>query len=195
MDENAILDAMEPIESWFARDEGALLLSAAERSLHARPDAAIVEVGSFCGRSTIVLASAVRALGAPARVYAIDPHQGELTGAGGPERAEPTLDRFLHNVRSAGVDGCIEVLQMASTDVRWSGPIGLLFIDGLHTYEAVKSDFEHFEASLAPGSLVAFHDYAPELFPGVVRWVDSVAERSGWRRWGAAGTLAVLERV
>ena len=66
-------------------------------SEHAR---AIVEVGSYCGRSTVVLGSVVQSLRLDdARVYAIDPHDGKLGALDqGVEQLPPSLDKFHRNI-------------------------------------------------------------------------------------------------
>src|SRR5258708_2525014 len=100
-----ILERMRQVEGWLEDDEADLLIAAAARALAApgeRP--AVVEVGSYCGRSTVVLGSVVRAVRPGGRVYAIDPHQGQVGAADGQLYAgPPTLPRFVHNIAAAGL--------------------------------------------------------------------------------------------
>ena len=119
----------------------------------------IVEIGSFKGKSTVLLATMAKKyeLGP---VVAIDPHQRlSYLGPEAPQQS-PTFDEFLSNVRSAGLDANVEVQRAFSRDVAktWSRPIRLLWIDGDHSYKGCKEDFDLFSPFLADGAVVAFHD-------------------------------------
>src|SRR5262249_32952075 len=95
---------------------------------------AIVEIGSYCGRSTTWLAAG-SADGPGATVYAVDHHRGsEEHRASDPEHS--TLDRFLCNIHRAGVDHLVQpvVQDSAGAAAEWHKPIALLFIDGAHDY-------------------------------------------------------------
>ncbi len=166
-----ILEKMYSIEGWMAFDEAELLAVTVERAILATPDAAVVEVGSYCGRSTVVLAGVARELKARP-IVAIDPHEG-VFGLGD-ERAEPTLDRLRRNLVNTGLNDFVRVLVERSHDVVWSEPIGLLFVDGLHGYDDVSADFRHFEPHIVAGGLAAFHDYGASCWPDVTRFVDEL---------------------
>jgi hypothetical protein len=120
----------------------------------------IVEIGSYRGMSTIALAK-----GARVPVYAIEPHehfQGVLGGMFGP------ADRraFFENLLRAGVVEQVRLVNLSSEIVApgWQLPVGLLWIDGDHRYEAVRRDFECWEPYLS--GKVAFHDaIQPTLGP------------------------------
>jgi predicted O-methyltransferase YrrM len=120
---------------------------------------AIVEIGSFKGKSTVLLATMAKKYGLGS-VVAIDPHQGlSYLGPDAPQQS-PTFEDFLSNVRSAGLDANVEVRRAFSRDVAktWSRPIRLLWIDGDHSYKGCKEDFDLFSPFLADGAVVAFHD-------------------------------------
>jgi hypothetical protein len=187
---------MDSIAGWLEPDEADLLLAACARSLYSLPDTrAVVEIGSYCGRSTVVLASAVRALRPDARVYAIDPHDGVVGAVDqGITTGEPTLDAFRRNIVNAGLNDFVVLLRQFSTDVHWKQPINCLFIDGLHDYASVSSDFCHFAAYIEFGGVAVFHDYA-DYYPGVVQFVDEVVASSQFRRVTQTRSLVVLERV
>jgi predicted O-methyltransferase YrrM len=189
-----VLELMRPIEGWLEDEEADLLLAAAAASLRSQPTHPIVEIGSYCGRSTVVLASAVAAMAPANRVYAIDPHEGTV---GALDRrittGEGTLERFQRNIANAGVSDVVATIQRYSTNVEWDGPIGMLFIDGLHDFSSVSHDFEHFARFLEPGSLIAFHDYAG-YYPGVVACVDQLLLSGEYRRVAQARSMVVIER-
>jgi predicted O-methyltransferase YrrM len=129
---------------------------------HRTTNGEVLEVGSFKGRSTIVLALASRLAG-DSRVSAVDP----LTS---PSVTDPALgkgetsgrERFEANLNRAGVRDRVEFYQMFSTDLarQWppERPLRLLWIDGDHTYAGAKADFDAFRPFLADGAIVAMHD-------------------------------------
>ena len=119
----------------------------------------IVEIGSFEGYSTIILA---KALTQHDYVYAIDPHTGKLCESD--EKEWPSTGdswiRFRKNIEHFGVSQVVEPLKMKSQEavVGWDKPIWLLWIDGSHRYEDVKKDFLLWHRYLTPGGVVLFHD-------------------------------------
>jgi len=145
----------------------------------------IVEIGSFKGRSTVMLATIARAfqLG---KVTAIDPHTAPSATDPGEARGGSTFEEFLQSLRAAGAEEHVDVRRAFSRDVakNWSGPIRLLWIDGDHTYAGAKLDFEGFAPFLAEGALLAFHD-ALNAFDGPIRvFVEDVLRSD---RFGPAG--------
>jgi predicted O-methyltransferase YrrM len=118
----------------------------------------VVEIGSYLGRSTVVLGHAVAEAGR-APVVAVDPHTGDLTIDGS---RQDTRDRFLQNMTAAGVDRHVRLIHATSVDAadEWSGePVELLFVDGLHTRDAVVADVESWSPFLAHRGCVVFDDY------------------------------------
>ena len=77
LDVKTLLDRMKSIEGWLEEDEGDLLIAAAtDAVLNTEERPCIVEIGSYCGRSTILLASVLKHYRPDGRVYAVDPHTG-----------------------------------------------------------------------------------------------------------------------
>ncbi len=148
---------------------------------------AIVEIGSFKGKSTVMLARVAMHYGL-GPVVAIDPHNfnnAEL----GEHRTMPgasSYEEFLGHLGAAGVAGAVEVHRTYSSEVAtgWNRPIGFLWIDGDHSYRGAKADFDGFIRHLLPGGVVAFHDALHE-FAGPIRvFVEDVLRSD---RFGAAG--------
>ena len=190
-----ILVRMRAIEGWLDDEEADLLIGATAHALRALPGAgAVVEVGSYCGRSTVVLASVVKAVRPAARVRSIDTHDGKLGTADRYIRVAPSLEKLRANVQAAGLADVVEIIQGEAPQVPWSEAVALLLIDGLHDYASVSRDFYHFEPWLAEGGYVVFHDYAG-YFPGVVAFVDTLVAGGSYRRVALAGSLIVLRRV
>jgi len=191
-----ILNRMKQIEGWLAEDEADLLLAATVLALtRATAGRAIVEVGSYCGRSTSVLGSVVKAVNPTGRVYAIDPHNGQV---GALDQCisitAPTLERLKRNLKACGIEEQVEPIVACSWEVAWSEPISLLFIDGLHDYANVARDFHHFEPHLVPGGYAAFHDYA-DYYPGVKTFVNELLKTGRYARVHCVRSMMVVQRL
>jgi predicted O-methyltransferase YrrM len=191
-----ILARMRSIEGWLEEDEADLLVAAASRALALFPGPQnLVEVGSYCGRSTVVIGSVVQTLSPDSRLYAIDPHDGKIGSLDqGVGIEAPTFSRFQQNISTAGLAGVVEAVQKHSYEVAWDRPIPFLFIDGLHDYPNVSRDFYHFEPFVTPGGFIAFHDYA-DFFPGVKCLVDELLASGQYRRLGVARSMIVVEKL
>jgi len=148
---------------------------------------AIVEIGSFKGKSTVMLATVAARFGL-GPIVAIDPHNfnsAELAGF----RKDPgasSYEEFLSNIEAAGIANHVEVRREYSTDVAqlWKRPIRFLWIDGDHSYKGAKADFDGFFPHVAPGGIVALHD-ALHAFSGPIRVFVEEMLRSD--QFGAAG--------
>lgn len=145
----------------------------------------IVEIGSFKGRSTVMLAKVASHYGL-GQVVAIDPHNSPILLGIPSEPQTSSYQDFLNNVRAAGVSEYVEAHAAYSKDVAssWNRPIRILWIDGDHSYEGAKRDLDGFLAHLVPQGVVAFHD-ALNAFPGPIRvFVEDILHSD---RFGPAG--------
>jgi len=122
-------------------------------------DGAIVEIGSFKGRSTIGLAYVAQHYGL-GRVVAVDPHTSPSATDPDLGAQQSSYDDFQENLRRAGVADAVDCRRAFSHEVArdWSQPIRLLWIDGDHMYPAVKQDLTLFGPHLAPGGILVMHD-------------------------------------
>jgi hypothetical protein len=191
-----ILKSMSSIEGWLNENEADLLIAATALAVTTAPaPSALVEVGSYCGRSTCVIASVAKALGATAKVYAIDPHEGRV-GAEGQEIEikTPTLEKIEKNLQDAAVADQVTIIQCHSWEVAWDKPVSLLFIDGLHDYYNVSRDFRHFEPWLVVGGYGAFHDYS-SVYPGVVAFVYELLRDGRYEKIDLAGSMFVIRKI
>jgi predicted O-methyltransferase YrrM len=188
---------MSAIQGWLLDEEADLLIASLFRAVSTLKGVrAIVEVGSYMGRSTVVLASVLQSLRLEdAKVYAVDPHSGKI---GAPDRGiahmPPSLDEFRRNVADAGVAALVQLVCHHSFEVQWDKPICFLFVDGLHDYMNVARDFYHFEPWIIIGGYIVFHDYAP-YYPGVMMFVDEVLAGGSYERVHCAASLVVLRKV
>lgn len=140
------------IDGWLSEIEGRRLY---ELARHVDPATCIVEIGSWQGKSTVWLAAGARA-GLGAGVVAIDPHEASALHADG----ESTEQALRRNLELAGVTEGVEVVVATSEEavVGWKRPIGLLWIDGDHSYESVRRDFLLWEGHVVERGVVALHD-------------------------------------
>ncbi len=129
----------------------------------------ILEIGSFKGRSTVMLAKVAGHYGL-GPVIAIDPHSHNLSLVHRGTPLPSTYDEFQSSLRTAGVSEHVEVHRALSTDVSstWNRQIRFLWIDGDHTYEGAKADLDGFSKFVAQNGVIAFHD-ALNNFPGPIR--------------------------
>lgn len=162
-------------------DEGRQLHSLARM---VPPERAVVEIGSHTGLSTCWMAHRARA-----HIFAVDPwgdpRPETLDDPFGLVTGDAVLDVFLGNIRSEGYESRVTPIRGRSLDVArlWVQPIGLLFIDAIHTYEAVLADIDAWAPHLAPGAFVVFHDWTPDPehpYGGVKVAVDERSPQLGW---------------
>ncbi|MFD8367741.1 class I SAM-dependent methyltransferase [Streptomyces hygroscopicus] len=157
-------------------DEGLALYAAAAEAA-AGLGLPLVEVGTYCGRSTILLADAARAAGTVA--VTVDHHRGSEEQQPGweyhdPEVVDPgigrmdTLPTFRRTLHRAGLEDHVIAVVGRSPQVAavWGRPVGLVFIDGGHTDEHASADYEGWAPHLAPGGLLVIHDVFPDPADG-----------------------------
>lgn len=190
----AVRRAVADVEGWLTDDQIARLYAAA----HAVPAGGrIVEIGSFRGRSTIVLASA-----APSgtEVVAIDPHAGNDRGPQEIEgfEAEAATDNevFEANLAAAGVRDRVTHHRRFSDDAHGEvgDPIDVLFIDGAHRFAPARADIRDWGARVAPGGRMLIHDSFSSV--GVTLAILAELVVSGrWRYDGRSGSLAEYRRT
>jgi len=154
----------------------------------------IVEVGTFRGRSTVALALGGRA-GRGARVYAVDPFL-PFVGACGGRFGPADRTHLLRHLLLAGVAEDVWLLHLPSAQAAagWTEPIALLWLDGDHTYEAVRRDVASWGQFVTPRGTIAFHDSLDRQL-GPSRVVDELVASGGFERVGVVGSITVLERV
>jgi predicted O-methyltransferase YrrM len=150
-------------------DEGDGLWEAALEAASAVAGSPFLEIGSYCGKSSIWLGGAARAAGTI--LFALDHHRGSEENQAGWEWHEPdlvdpevglmdTLPIFRRTVQRAGLEGSVVALVGDSPTVgrHWTTPLALLFIDGGHGSEPAHRDYELWTPHVAPGGTLCIHD-------------------------------------
>ncbi|MFG3656582.1 class I SAM-dependent methyltransferase [Streptomyces sp. NPDC047706] len=166
-----ILAAFEAAKGFMPVDEGLALYGAAVGA--GRLGLPLLEVGTYCGRSTILLADAARAAGVTA--LTVDHHRGSEEQQPGWEYHDPqtvdaglglmdTLPTFRRTLYRAGLEEHVVALVGRSPQIArvWGTPLGLVFVDGGHTDEHANADYEGWAPHVAEGGLLVVHDVFPE---------------------------------
>jgi predicted O-methyltransferase YrrM len=155
---DAALAALDDVEGWLSADQAERLWRAAAS---VRAPGRILEIGSYRGRSAIVLASAA----APGvDLVAVDPHAGNDRGPrqleGEPEDGEADLHAFRANLEAAGVAGRVRHVRLRSSDAHdaVAGNLDLLYVDGAHRYGPARDDIARWGARVEPGGTMLIHD-------------------------------------
>ena len=157
---------------------------------------AIVEIGSYLGRSTAFLAAGSKSAGRE-KVVAVDHFRGSPEHQAGQAfassilvREGTTFHRFQDNLRQLGLEDCVTPIVASSTDAaaQWTGPIRLLFIDGDHSYDESGRDFELWSRFVVPHGLICFHDIGK--WPGVTKFYEELLRgTTAFREVGAVISL------
>lgn len=191
-----LMNRVRQIEGWLDDQEAELLMSGAIKACIELPaPQSVVEIGSYQGKSTVLLGSVVKTYFPQGKVYAIDPHEGVVGAADqGLQATPPTLVRFKQNIESAGLSDVVETIKEFSFNVKWDKPISLLFIDGLHDYPNVARDFWHFADWVKQGGYIAFHDYA-DYYPGVQAFVNELLSTPAYHKVQQANSLIVVQKA
>jgi predicted O-methyltransferase YrrM len=157
-DVGALLERVRDVEGWMSDDQAARL---AARATAVPAGGRIVEIGSYRGRSAIVLASSAPAT---AEVVAIDPHAGNDRGprqwTGTADEGEADHRAFRANLERAGVAERVRHVRARSQDALGDvdGAIDLLYVDGAHGYGPAVADLRDWGARVAPGGTLLVHD-------------------------------------
>jgi predicted O-methyltransferase YrrM len=152
------LNAVAGVEGWLTDAQARRLFeSARERG----PGARAVEIGSYRGRSAIVLA---HGLADGASFVAIDPHAGNDRGPqqlrGTAAEGEADNRAFRANLERAGVARRVRHLRLSSQDALGSveGELDLVYVDGAHRYRRARDDLARWGARVRPGGKLLVHD-------------------------------------
>jgi predicted O-methyltransferase YrrM len=155
-EKETVRDAIENIEGFLTVAEGALLYDVAKHCDDKH--GAIVEIGSWKGKSTVCLGRGSQA-GQYAPVYTVDPHQNTSTHK--VFATTHTYEEFKRNIQEAGVSEVIFPIIKTSQEAAelFLEPVHFLFIDGEHDYEMVRLDFQLWYPKVIYGGFIAFHDF------------------------------------
>jgi len=204
--ETKLRRAAEKADGFMPAAEGLALFQAVARYAGRGP---VLEIGSYCGKSTIYLAAAARQAGQP--VVTVDHHRGSEEHQPGWEYHDPglvdpatgrldTLPRLRATLVAAGLEDDVVVVVGRSAAVArlWRTPLGMLFVDGGHTDAAAQSDYEGWAPWVAPGGVLAIHDVFPDPADGgqaPYRIYQRALKSGAFTEVPGEGSLRLLERT
>ena len=146
------------VRGWLTEEEGQALACLASGKK-------VLEIGSYCGRSTICMAQTAE------HVHAVDTFDGRATPIPG-----PTLDEFLDNLKKYNITNVTHSI-CTSMEVPDIDPVDVVFIDGNHEPEFVRVDIITGRRLMKPDGLLVFHDY--HQCWGVTKAVDELLAVDG----------------
>lgn len=165
---------IDEIKGFLAADEAQALYTQALQASVAGP---VLEIGSYCGKSTIYLGLACKRNNST--VFALDHHRGseehqqgeffhdpELYDNG--ERLMDSFREFRRNIHQAGLDDVV-VPVVAGSEIaarHWQTPLAMVFIDGGHSLDAALTDYRCWMPHLMRGGILAMHDLFADAHAG-----------------------------
>ncbi len=191
-------------------DEADGLWTAAMAATGARPGLPLLEVGSYCGRSTIWLGDVAER--ASTVLFAVDHHRGSEENQAGWEHHDlevvdqrigkmDTLPFFRAAIHDADLEHAVVAVVGRSPLVAstWTTPLSFLFIDGGHGEEPARLDYEGWTPHVAVGGTLAIHDVFPDPADGGRPPYEQIfvpaLESGRFQLQSATGSLRVLTRV
>jgi predicted O-methyltransferase YrrM len=135
------------------------------------PDAEVVEIGSFFGSGTVLLAGPRKSRGS-GKVHAVDPFD-----CSGDPRSTPIYERVLlkagggslrdhfdENMRNAGLSAWVEVHQGLAGEIaaNWARPVDMIYIDLDVSGEAAGAAYDSWSPFLKPGGIIVVHNSEPD---------------------------------
>jgi predicted O-methyltransferase YrrM len=191
-------------------DEGDALWTAAWAATEARPGLPMLEVGSYCGRSTVWLGDVAER--ASTVLFAVDHHRGSEENQAGWEHHDldvvdartgkmDTLPFFRTAIHDADLEHSVVAVVGRSPLVAstWTTPLAFLFIDGGHGEEPARQDYEGWTPHVAMGGTLAIHDVFPDPTDGGRPPYEQIfvpsLESGRFALQSATGSLRILTRV
>jgi predicted O-methyltransferase YrrM len=165
-----LFDLARETKGFLAENEGLKLYDLA---LDAAAIGPCLEIGSFCGKSTIYIGAACQNRGTT--LFTIDHHRGSEEQQPGQPYFDPELfDKYSGRIDSLPLlratiekasleDTVIPMITLSSVASRnWATPLGMVFIDGGHSYQTVLGDYQCWNRHLKPKGYLVFHDIYPD---------------------------------
>ncbi|MFO7962695.1 MAG: class I SAM-dependent methyltransferase [Desulfobacterales bacterium] len=194
------------IKGFLDEDEGGHLYNLAFEASRRGP---CLEIGSYCGKSTVYLGSAC--MKNDSILFSIDHHRGSEEQQAGEAYFDPdlydkesdcidTFTFFRRTLASAGLESTVVPIVCRSEVAarKWATPLSLVFIDGGHAYETVYADYSAWAGHIIPGGYLLFHDIFLNPSEGgrAPYQAYRIAAASGlFRELPMVKTLGVLQRL
>ena len=202
----ALFAFADAIRGFMPPDEGRALHNHASTVAVEGP---FLEVGSYCGKSTVYLGAAACQRGR--LLFAVDHHRGSEENQPGWEWHEPdlvdpasglidTLPEFRRTIRDSGLDGTVVAVVGDSPSVAaaWGTPLALVFIDGGHGVEPAHADYQGWVPHLVEGGTLLIHDVFPDPADGgrpPFEIYQRAVASGAFEELDAVGSLRALRRT
>jgi hypothetical protein len=202
---NINLDLIRNVKGFLDEDEGRCLYKFAQKAAAIGP---CLEIGSYCGKSTLYLGAACRENRSV--LFSIDHHRGSEEQQPGEEYFDPdlfdqrvglvdTFGQFRATIEDAGLDDTVVPIVCRSELAarKWATPLSLVFIDGGHALETVFTDYSAWAGHIISGGYLLVHDIFadPEKGGQAPYHIYQLAIASGlFREIAMVKTLVVLQR-
>jgi len=199
-------ELLASVKGFLDEEEGRCLY---EIALEAGRLGACLEIGSYCGKSTLYLAAACQK--SCSILFSIDHHQGSEEQQPGEEYFDPdlydpqtggvnTFDAFRATIKRGGLeDTVVPIVSRSEVAAHlWATPLSLVFIDGGHSMEAACTDYKSWAGHILPGGFLLIHDIFIDPSQGgqAPHRIYNLALESGlFQEVKMVKTLGVLKRV
>jgi len=199
----ALRELAEAAPGFMPPAEGLALYEAARRVAAYGP---LLEIGTYCGKSTVYLGAAAREAGG--HVVTVDHHHGSEEHQPGWEYHDPalvdpvtrrldTLPAMRRTLHAAGLEDTVVAIvgRSATVAALWATPLALVFVDGGHTEEAAWQDFRSWAPHVMPGGLLVIHDVFPDPADGgqaPYHIYRAALDGGGFTETAVTGSLRVL---
>jgi predicted O-methyltransferase YrrM len=199
-------DLLASTKGFLDEEEGRCLY---EMALEAGPLGPCLEIGSYCGKSTLYLATACQK--SNSILYSIDHHRGSEEQQPGEEYCDPdlldpltgavdTFKVFRSTIERGGLEETVvPIVSRSEVAARlWATPLSLVFIDGGHSMEAASTDYNAWAGHILPGGFLLIHDIFTDPSEGgqAPYHIYKLALESGlFKKVKMVKTLGVLKRV
>ena len=160
---------IDQIKGFIDPDEGEALY---KYSLGNCKDKPCLEIGSYCGKSSVYIGTAVKINNQI--LYSIDHHKGSEEQQPGEEYFDPDLINqngdgidtypfFLNTIKISKLEDHIKPILGDSVEVaqKWNQMLSMVFIDGGHSEESAQNDYKFWKKFIEPGGLLIIHDVFP----------------------------------
>ena len=199
------IDSLD-VKGFLDPEEGMELYNLALEASRSGP---CLEIGGYCGKSTLYLGLACKETGSI--LYSVDHHRGSEEQQPGQEYYDPdlydeaegrvdTFRFFRRTIEQAGLlDTVVPIVASSNLVARmWSTPLAFVFIDGGHSYVTALTDYSSWSPHLMPGGILAIHDIFMDPAKGgqAPHYVYKLALASGlYAERPMIKTLGVLRRL
>ena len=199
------LKEFDTIKGFLAHEEGVLLYEMVKQYC---TKSFAVEIGSYCGKSACYIGQACKENGT--YLVTIDHHRGSEEQQFGEEYFDPeeydyennrvdTLPTLIKNIAKYELNTHIKAIvdNSKSASKKIQSEIDFLFIDGSHTFESARNDYESWKNKIRTGGILSIHDiYDSELEGGQApREIYEKAMKEGFKLVKRVNSLVALKKI